>query len=491
MKKNNILKVILISILVVCLCTWLFPVSYYGGGLIEDSRAQIGLFELFSYPLVALSYFGHVLLYALMVGGLYGLLNKIPAYRVCLDKIAKGFKGREWLFLVLTIVGISVLVSLTGLTLGMIVIFPIIISLILLLGYNKIVAVLSTVGATMCGIIGTTFGQDTVLYFDYLLGTDFTDKTKVKLILLVVSVAILLFNVLRYGKKTLNKVEEQKSELIPELIKVEKGKKVHVWPMVVILDLLFIILLVGIFPWSAVFKDFTWFSDALSWVQSYELFGFPIFAKILGNVGVFGSWSYTASQTTVVTALPAVILIATLILGLIYHFKFSDMIDAILGGMKKALVPGMVMLMTYVVLAVSVYHPFELTIIKPILGLVKDFGEFTMSFGGVLHTVLNAVSMSLIAFLGTFFNVDSMYIGTQLLQYVASEIPNEAVYPIVEIIFQSVYGLALLVLPTSFILMGTLSYANVSYGSWLKHVWKIFLELLIVLIIIFVILMVL
>ena len=51
--------------------------------------------------------------------------------------------------------------------------------------------------------------------------------------------------------------------------------------------------------------------------------------------------------------------------------------------------------------------------------------------------------------------------------------------------FQTIYGLAMLVLPSSVILMITLSYMDISYGQWLKHIWKLFLELLVVLVVIF------
>ena len=50
------------------------------------------------------------------------------------------------------------------------------------------------------------------------------------------------------------------------------------------------------------------------------------------------------------------------------------------------------------------------------------------------------------------------------------------------------YGVAMLVAPTSLVLMGILSYLKVSYKEWLKTIWKLLLELFIVLLIIFIIL---
>ena len=50
------------------------------------------------------------------------------------------------------------------------------------------------------------------------------------------------------------------------------------------------------------------------------------------------------------------------------------------------------------------------------------------------------------------------------------------------------YGLTMLVAPTSVILMGILTYLDIPYTKWLKTVWKLVLELLAVLLVVFIIL---
>ena len=61
-------------------------------------------------------------------------------------------------------------------------------------------------------------------------------------------------------------------------------------------------------------------------------------------------------------------------------------------------------------------------------------------------------------------------------------------YGVIAIIWQATYGFAMLFVPTSVILVLGLSYLNVSYFKWLKAIWKIVLELLVVLLAIFLIL---
>lgn len=473
MKKHNILKVVLISILLVVLCSWIFPATFYNYELIEQGREQLGLFNMFSYPLVILGYFNQILFYVLVCGGLYGVLGKIPAYKNLLEKIVKGFTGKESIFLIVTMVVLAAITSFVGFPFGLIVVFPMLISLILMMGYNKLVAASVTVGSVIVGMIGNTFALDTFDYIHTILGTTVTSDIWFKIGIFVLSLALLMFNVLRYAKKVHGKKDGDQKELIPETVKVASDKKVHVWPLVVVFDLMLIIMLIGVFPWSTVFPDFNWFANAHEWVQDFELFGFPIFAKILGDVQVFGSWSFMIGSV-VVAEFPVMVLFATGLLAIIYRVKFDDFIDGITAGLKKAIKPAMIMMLIYMILIISTYHPFQLFFTKLLLGLGKG---------------LNVVTMSLIAFLASFFNVEAMYMAQSTLPYVASVITESSLYPVIAVIFQSIYGLGMLVLPSSIILMGTLSYLDISYGKWLKHIWKLFIEILVVLLIIFMIML--
>ncbi|MBR2247757.1 MAG: hypothetical protein IJ880_12190, partial [Bacilli bacterium] len=51
---------------------------------------------------------------------------------------------------------------------------------------------------------------------------------------------------------------------------------------------------------------------------------------------------------------------------------------------------------------------------------------------------------------------------------------------LVALVFQTIYGVTMLIAPTSVILVAVLSYLGISYGKWLKTIWKLFLEMLLV-----------
>lgn len=535
MKKHNILKVILLSILVVAVCTWIFPSASYQYELAIGERNQLGIFDLFAYIAQGLfTYFPYVILMTLATGIFYGVSYKIPVYRQLLDKIVKGFEKRESIFLATIMILVAVIVSVSGLTFGMIFVFPFIISLVLLMGYNKLVAASVTVGATMVGIMGTTLGVATTDYIHYVLGTDYNTEILTKVILLVIGLVLLIYNVILYANKTKNntdkvlefvpsKMEDSKvssKEMKTEKVEVKEvakkkattkkttstnskssskkttnvkkstpkkssgktkaydlkskvetkvtvkpKKKVHTWPYVVIFDFIVLVLALATIYWTEVF-NILWFKDALDAIQSFKIFDFPIFAKLLGDIHEFGSWSLNYE-------IPVFIILMTCLLAFIYGVKFNDFLDGIIDGMKKAIRPAIYMFLVYLVLIISVWNPFQLNITKFLLELTKG---------------LNVITMTITVMISSVFNIENVYVAQSTLPYVTSVITDSTLYPLIDIIFQSVYGLMMLVAPTSAILIGTLTYLDVSYGQWLKHIWKLFLQLLVVLVVIFFIL---
>ena len=162
-----------------------------------------------------------------------------------------------------------------------------------------------------------------------------------------------------------------------------------------------------------------------------------------------------------------------LLLVLIYKVKLDDVFDGFVEGAKKALAPALISVLIYTVLVLVTYHPFQLTIYKTILGMSKGF---------------NIVTTTFVAILSSFINADAAYSFQSVIPYYTSVVTKTADYPLVAVIFQSMYGLTMFVAPTSLVLMATLSFLKVSYKDWLKNIWKLLLELFVILLIIFIIL---
>ena len=520
--KHNTVKVVLVTLAVFVLLTWILPAAYFQNSYVEQGRVQMGIADLFSYPTTALSYFGYIALYILVVGGFYGILSKIGAYRTLLDKLSSAFKKHGKVAVSIIMVLLAVITSICGLQLGLIMLFPFLISLVLLMGYDKIVAALTVVGSTMIGVAGTTFAYSNTSIIISVLSLKITSNMLVKVIILVLGLALLIFNTVRYiskiekEEKTLAKkklAEEKKAKKEEEkkatksttkkaakdtkttkttakkstktTVAAEKKEEVkvvkaagkydefipkevigkhNVWPLVVILSLVFIVMILAFISWSNAFSN-TAFESATKSVTEFKIFGFALFGKLLGNINAFGSWT--------LADLMGLMIVAAGLLMIIYKVKFSEGLEAFAAGAKKALEPAVLVILIYTGLVIVTYHPFQLVIYKFLFGFTKGFNVITSTIAAMLSSV---------------FNTEPLYAFQSVLPYLASLVSKKSTLAIVGVVYQSIYGITMLIAPTSVVLMTVLSYLGVSYKEWLKNIWKLFLELLAVLIIIFLIL---
>ena len=540
MKKHNTLKVVLIALLVFLVLSWIFPAAYFSSEFVEEGRVQMGLSDVFNYFMTSVSYFGHYALYLILVGAFYGVLYKIPAYRTFLDKIVA--KVNSNVFIIVTVLLLALGVSFAGLQIGFAIFVPLIVAIILLMGYDKIVAALVVVGSMAAGLVGSTFAYGNNSIILSVLGLKADYSLLVRLIMLFLAVALLLFNIfmyIRHNKGTIKvekpakKVEAAKEEVVVAK-KVEVPKKTDtkkapakkttekktagktttkkttkakstrknvnkaalrdediivvkesvvndstddaylvptrvemthkVWPFVVGFILLFVLLVMAWLTWNENGFGIAFFDNLTEKFTGFQLFKFPLFQKVYGTVNSFGNW------TVIDLFLPVNLLL--LILVIIYKVKFDDIIDGMVSGIKKALLPTVIVLLLYTILVLVTYHPYQLVIYKAILGLFKGFNIGTTLVSTLLAAILN---------------VDPAYAYQALLPYLASTIDSSS-YEFTAIIAQAMYGFSTIFAPTSLILMATLAYLKVSYKDWLKTAWKYLLELFVVLLIVFIVL---
>lgn len=464
MKKHSLFKMIGITIIVAVVLTWIFPITYFGYSLTEEARSQVGLFELFSYGPTIFYYFGSVIFYVLAIGGFYGVLHKIDGYRNLLDKIVNKFKGKEGLFLAIVMVLLALITSMAGLTNGLLFVFPFIISIILLMGYNKQTAALATIGSVAVGLIGTTVSATNINVIVGVLELDFSSELFTKAIILLVGLVLLVFNVLRYGKK--HKVSKEDKEEEQLELPVSNDSKKRCWPIVLIVDLILLIMILSSISWDTVL-GVKLFDTVHESVMNFKAGDFAIFGKILGeqNAVAFGKW--TLVEFTLLITLGAGII------SLCYRKGFSEFLSSFLEGIKKAVKPAVLIFFAYIVLVITATHPVLLAIFKPLLTATKGFNVFTMS---------------IVAFVSSIFNIEPYYVASGVLPYVADIIKDTTTYPIIAVVWQAMYGFATLVAPTSIILIATLSYLNISFWKWLKASWKLILEILVALLLIFTVL---
>ncbi|MBR6949468.1 MAG: hypothetical protein IKH54_04705 [Bacilli bacterium] len=535
MKKHNAIKVILVTTLICVILTWIFKAAYFQSEFVDQGLVQMGLFDLFSYSLTSLSYFGYVALYMICVGGFYGILNKIPAYHKLVSGISNKMSKHSVVWLSVMIVLIGIITSVCGLQLGLILFFPFVATIVLLMGFDKIVVALTLVGSSMAGIIGTTTGYSNVGLLNSYLGTDVTNNIPLKIAILIVALFLVILNTVLYIRRnnkvvSVKKVEkvseestkEEKIKVVEvkekEAVKESNSKKKEVSKKTTktdskstskstkksgskksssksknnnkaaVLDEEVIMIKNEKFDnkvkvWPLVIGLFILFVVMiLAFIPWSDVFGFNGMATASEAVKgfkifkfeLFGKLlgSFNTFGDWMITDMFLPMTFVIILLAIIYKVKINDLFDGFAEGAKKALLPALTSLLVYVVLVINTYHPFQLTFYKAILGI-----------GG--GAKLNVFTTTFTAILSSLFNVEPSYAFQAFVPYLTSIVTNQDVYPVIEIISQAMYGFTMIFAPTSVVLMAVISALEIRYKDWLKAIWKLLVELLVVLLIIF------
>jgi uncharacterized ion transporter superfamily protein YfcC len=339
--------------------------------------------------------------------------------------------------------------------------FPFIISVLFAMGYNKFTAALVTIGSVSVGYVGLIYMPENTSLVNTIFALENGNELLARIVILVLGIAILIYNTLKYVKdKKQNKITPAE---IKEYVPTLNDTKARTWPMIIILDVICLIFMIGMIPWETEL-NIKIFANATNWIKEFSIGSMPILYKLLGEIPAFGTWS--ALEYTVV------LIIGIILLALIYKISFKDLVDAIIDGVRKHIPTVMLLILAYMVLVITLSHPFLLTIVKFLLELTKGF---------------NIVTMSLVSFITAFFTVEKYYASLILLEYVKSVITDTALHPLIAVLVQAMNGLALLIAPTSIILLATLAYLKISFKDWMKFITKIILQLIVILFIVFII----
>lgn len=459
MKKSGLFKIIMFILFAIIILTWLIPAGYYNSGeLVDLGMNQLGFFDFWQLLFASFGgsdfgYFVQILMFLISVGALYGVLGKTGKYRAAIEKVANKFKGNELHFIVIVATIITILTSVFSYELWLFIFIPALISIILLLGYDKITACVATFGAMLIGNIGSTIGYNIVGSIQESLKiTKLSNGIYYRLGILVFSLAALIFYL--YKAKRTNVKADEKSLETEDLFKGEsKSNKYSVVPIIVIFAILFVLLVLGCTAWEATFnvKIFTTLNDKIT-NFAIGKDKFTIFAKLLGNVSAFGSWHY--AEMAVMCTLSA------LLLGRFYRMSHKETIDNMIDGAKKILNSAVLVVLAYTVVYFACNTMTYPTIADFILKATSKFNIFfstiTMILGSLLH-------------------VDMLYV----VNYVIPQIAGQNVSTLVmSLLSQGIYGVTMFVAPTSVILVLGLSYLGIPYKEWLKRTWKLLVALL-------------
>lgn len=524
--KRKLLKVIGISFLIYVVLSWIIPVGTYSNGeLTTNGIAPVGLIDLFNAPIQAFITF---ILYGVVfatIGGLYGVMERTGALEKVTDRMSHAFEGKERVFLVITVVLFTLLSSITGLILPLFVLVPLFAAVLFAMNFDKVTVLASTVGSLLVGSVASTYGFNITGYTANLLALDMNNQIVAKVILLVLLTIALCTVVLMTSKKDMkkelkeakmNKEEKEVKEVKEEkkvkasetktakkkaaatsfkktskestkktpktttkkagtkttgkkkaakgksntkafavakpVKKVSEKSKVSAVPMVIIFLLMLIVCLIGMYNWYYSF-GIEVFSNIHEAIMGVQIGDFPIFEHLLSGVSELGYWSNID--------LAAMMIIASAIIAWIYRLSFNDYMESFIAGVKKWLPTAIYAALASVILYILYQASYAGTgtLVDTINAKIFD-----------LTDGFNVLTTGAASLIGSFFYNDLYYLLAALTSFVSGF--DAASLSVAGLLIQSVYGVAMLIFPTSVILVAGLSLFDVSYKEWMKYIWK-------------------
>ena len=433
MKKYNIFKVLSIVLILTMITSYFVPATTIGYGSVSKGTAiPYGFADTFMNSITAVSAFASTFLFIISVAILYMILKTTDKYDAIVNNVAYKFQNKKNLFVVLTVLIFGLLTTITGELFSMIVFVPFVINVLEKLGYNKASQVAVTIGSIILGFSGTMY----TFYANQMLSTTFEDNLIYKILISIISLISLLVFVLIFNK--------------PEKVSVSKEKVNKTLPVKIIMGIIGLIL--GFTSWSTYFK-FTGFDDFLETIKDAKLFKISVFDALIGQMAQpFGSFQ--------LYNLTVLILFSTVVISLIYRIKIDNIFEAVAKGIRKALPYTVIALIAYTILVNS----------------YQVFYSIAISLVAKVH-LNNIVYTSIVS---SVILPDASY-ATQFALTVLSTIKGASNNSLlIQIVFQTIYSLALLVSPTSIILLLALRFNNISYKSWIKYIYKFFVIVFII-----------
>lgn len=476
MKKTKIFGIMMFTFLAAFLLSWVIPAgTFYNGEFTSGSISPVGIFDLVRLPISSMSYMLQYGLLLLAIGGFYGILNKTGVYSDFVESIVKKFKGKEKTFLIIVSIVLAVLSALTGLAFPLFVIIPFLVAVILSMGISKLTAMFATIGSLLVGLVGTLsrYGVSADIN-EQLFGFEQFTMFPVRLVFFVLLVAILVLFVVKFAKKDLEKEPAKKDtkkvakeETKEEIILLEKNsvKGKSKVPMIIISVITMLLIIVGMYNWEYNL-GITWFSEIFTKLSEVTVGDFPIITSIFSMSKAIGTWGYMEAMM--------VLVFASFIIGWLYSVKIKDMVTTFAEGAKKLLPAAVIVSFVSVLLYIAAGTSGE------------SFVYTIINFLGKIGKPLETLGTGLIAMVSSLFFSDPYYLAALPMAAVPSIYANLST-DLMGLIFQVIYGLVMIIAPTSAVLVAGLAYFDISFKEWFKKVWKFLLVILGIVILVLVI----
>lgn len=454
MKKYNLAKILGLTFLIGVILTWIIPTGYFSNGEFYSTGTNpAGLLTLFRMPLNTLANFVHYGIVFLTIGGLYRVLNKTGAYTQIVDKVVSKYEAKKEKFLIISLVIFILLSSLIGMHFLLFVLVPFFTTVLLLLGYSKITALVTTVGSILVGGLGATYSNYINTTLKYFFGISTHNEILTRIIFLIIIAVLFVLFVTKRANEEITKEEKKINPNKIPLYNKNASSERSCLPLIIIAIVTFVFLMVAMFDWQNAF-GISFFNDLHTSIIELNINGYPIVSNIIGAVNAIGNW-------TMYYDLPVTLTIVTVVIAWVYSLSFKDTIDAYVSGVKEMLPVAFYAVMANIVFALIYFSQSGTDIVNAVANFLLNLGDKVQLISMMLTSI----------FTSAIYN-DFIQTANVLSGVASNTFNNSVLYPQFALVIQFMYGLTMFVVPTSVLLIAGLSYFEISYKEWLSYIWK-------------------
>jgi len=471
-KMPNSFTTLFIIIILVAVMTWIIPAGQYevaDGNFVPGTYEQIeqapqGIWEVLAAPILGL--LGteategaiEVSLFIMVVGGFLAIVNKTGAVDAGIATLIRG--GEENVDRLIWV--LMFVFALGGSTYGMaeetMAFYPLLIPLMVTVGMDSLTAVAVILVGSGVGVLSSTVNPFATGVASQMANISMADGMLLRILFFIITYLMGAFYVSRYAKRVradnshsyiADKMEQQKEEFSVESETAQLTTKQKV--ILVLFTLTFIIMILGLVPWSDLLGRASFFEN-----MHETLLSVPILGNLVGQSSIaLGQW-YLVEITILFFAM-------SILIAIVYGINESVFVDTFLEGMKDlvtvamitAVARGIQVIMNDGQITATVLHWGEMA-----LSGVSEwvFTVFTylfyipMSFLIPSTSGLSAATMGIMGPLGQFAGVGEAIVVTA---------------------YQAASGIINLITPTSGVVMGALAIADIDWGTWLKFMGKL------------------
>lgn len=475
LKMPSAFTILFLIIIIIAILTWIVPAGSYQYA--DETAASLepvpgtyeriqqnpqGFWEILRAPIEGFFNATDIILFILIIGGFLGLVTDTGAIDAGIGSIVKRFSGRETLMIPI----LMCIFALGGTIFGMweetIAFYVLVIPVFVAAGFDSITGFAVICMGAGIGCLGSTVNPFASGIASGFAGVSIGEGIVLRVVILLACLVISIWYVMAYGKKvrrdpSQSLVYHMKESNEKHFLSQKGGsgekmtgrQKAVLW----VFGLSFFIMVLGVIPWAEKF-GITIFEDFNNWLQ-----GIPAVGTALGHITPLGSWWF--GDITIL------FLLASFICCLIWRWKELEFIRLFINGAK------------------------DLLDVALIIGVTRGIAV-VMNDGGMTATILHWGEESLKA-MGSVAFADLSYLFFLLLSFLVPSTSGLAALsmpimaPIADFAgvgrdlvitaYASASGIVNLITPTSGVLMGALAIARVSYGAYLKWVWKLLLML--------------